>query len=276
MSKSQIGPDTWIVATDLQEHPWWARQSWRDCRISDATSISKTAQILREPGVVWAHSSFNWHRRSELILEKLPRWRLTPKNQRFGLFQLLSPQKILYSKNIYPQISQFSPSILDRRNYPSRAYQKLDEVFKYHWRAPNTTERCLELGASPGGWTALLQEHSSHIVAVDRAPLSQNFTWKKTVSFKKGNAFSVELQDFDRFDWLFSDLICEPQKLLELINRWISDAKVERIVATVKFKGATDVNSMNQFLSIPGSRATHLFHNKHEVTWLYKLAHLLD
>jgi 23S rRNA (cytidine2498-2'-O)-methyltransferase len=39
-------------------------------------------------------------------------------------------------------------------------------------------------------------------------------------------------------------------------------------VITVKFQGATDHETARRFGAIPGAQLRHLFHNKHELTWI--------
>ena len=46
-----------------------------------------------------------------------------------------------------------APVAIDRAP-PSRAYQKLEEAFAWMGTAPRPGETCVDLGASPGGWTA--------------------------------------------------------------------------------------------------------------------------
>ncbi len=42
-----------------------------------------------------------------------------------------------------------------------------------------------------------------------------------------------------------------------------------RIVCTVKFQGETDFAACDAFAAIPGGQLLHLFHNKHELTFLW-------
>ena len=52
------------------------------------------------------------------------------------------------------------------------------------------------------------------------------------------------------------------------MRRWIDAGKARRFVCTVKFQGPTDTAAMRDFGSIEGGRLLHLFHNKHELTWI--------
>jgi 23S rRNA (cytidine2498-2'-O)-methyltransferase len=65
-------------------------------------------------------------------------------------------------------------------------------------------------------------------------------------------------------------VIAYPQKLLALVQAWIASGRTSRIVCTLKFQGATDHDSAEAFAAIPGGRVVHLFHNKHELTFLWE------
>ena len=41
-----------------------------------------------------------------------------------------------------------------------------------------------------------------------------------------------------------------------------------RFVCTLKFQGETDYATAARFAAIPGSVLRHLYHNKHELTWI--------
>jgi 23S rRNA (cytidine2498-2'-O)-methyltransferase len=70
-------------------------------------------------------------------------------------------------------------------------------------------------------------------------------------------------------DWLFSDIVAYPERLLALVRRWIDAGAARNIVCTIKFQGATDHDAAEAFAAIPGGQVIHLFHNKHELTFLW-------
>ncbi len=63
-------------------------------------------------------------------------------------------------------------SIEDHIGPPSRAYLKLWEALVRFGRWPAPGDRCLDLGASPGGWTWVLAKLGANVTAVDKAPLA--------------------------------------------------------------------------------------------------------
>ena len=82
-----------------------------------------------------------------------------------------------------------------------------------------------------------------------------------------GGAFGLAPEPVD---WLCSDIIAYPARLLALVQRWIAAGAARRIVCTIKFQGATDHDAAEAFATIPGGRVVHLFHNKHELTFLWR------
>ena len=70
-------------------------------------------------------------------------------------------------------------------------------------------------------------------------------------------------------DWLLCDVIAYPARMLALVQRWIGAGAPRRVVCTLKFQGATDHETAAGFAAIPGGRVVHLFHNKHELTFLW-------
>ena len=82
------------------------------------------------------------------------------------------------------------------------------------------------------------------------------------------SAFSIEPASLGPVDWLFSDVICYPTRLLSLVERWLAAGLARNLVCTIKFQGATDHDAARRFAAIPNSRLIHLHHNKHELTWI--------
>jgi 23S rRNA (cytidine2498-2'-O)-methyltransferase len=156
----------------------------------------------------------------------------------------------------------------DRDGPPSRAYLKLFEAFVRERRWPQRGESCLDLGASPGGWTWLLAQSGASVVAVDKAPLADHIARMPNVRWQDGSAFALDPRHHDPVDWLCSDIICYPQRLLGLIERWVDAGTARNMVCTIKFQGPTDHAIVRDFAAIEGARVVHLHHNKHELTFL--------
>ena len=152
----------------------------------------------------------------------------------------------------------------DRAGPPSRAYLKLWEALTRLGEHPGPGERCVDLGASPGGWTWALAQLGARVRAVDKAPLNPRVAALPEVEQVLDSAFALPPEPAD---WLFSDVIAYPPRLLSLVERWIAAGCVRRIVCSVKFQGPTDADTAAAFAALPGGRLAHLFHNKHELTF---------
>ena len=126
-------------------------------------------------------------------------------------------------------------------------------------------ETCLDLGASPGGWTWAAAQLGASVTAVDKAPLDPRVAAMPNVTFREGSAFALAPEPVD---WLLSDVIAYPDRLLPLVRAWTTTAR--RIVCTIKLQGETDHAAADAFAAIPGGKVMHLFHNKHELTFVWQ------
>jgi 23S rRNA (cytidine2498-2'-O)-methyltransferase len=161
--------------------------------------------------------------------------------------------------------------IEDKINPPSRAYLKLWETFTVQGVRPKPNEKVIDVGSCPGGWTWVLQTMGCEVTSVDKAPLDPKIAALEKITFLEESAFGLNPEKIGKLDWFFSDIICYPSKLLELVQKWHKTGHVKNFVCTIKFQGETDYATMDKFLSeFPGSRIVHLYCNKHEVTWIYQ------
>jgi 23S rRNA (cytidine2498-2'-O)-methyltransferase len=156
----------------------------------------------------------------------------------------------------------------DAEGPPSRAYLKLWEALVRCRKLPGPGERCLDAGASPGGWTWALAGLGARVVAVDRAPLEDRIAALPLVDYIRHDAFTLKPEDIGPLDWLFCDVICYPPRLYEWIERWLQSGLCQNFVCTIKMQGAPDFETTRRFAAIPGGTVTHLYHNKHELTWI--------
>jgi len=252
----------------------WALDIWTDCREIEAPSIAAAARALKAIQRNWSLYSAAHHRRGALIVAALPPVAAKPlvfpspaPAAPLGAFTLLDPTRILAS----PAKTSPVPNgewrfVEDREGPPSRAYLKLWEALTRLGRHPAPGERCLDLGAAPGGWSWALARLGARVVAVDKAPLDPRVAAMPGVEVRQESAFALDPAR-ERAAWLFSDVICYPERLLALVRRWIAAGTAANIVCSVKFQGATDHAAAEAFAAIPGAVLFHGSHNKHELTF---------
>ena len=114
----------------------------------------------------------------------------------------------------------------------------------------------------------MLATLGARVIAVDRARLAPNVRRFENVDERPGNAFTALPDTIGQVAWLFSDVICYPEKLYRYIDGWLSSGKCRNFVCTLKFQGASHYDVIERFEAIPGSRIVHLSHNRHELCWM--------
>jgi 23S rRNA (cytidine2498-2'-O)-methyltransferase len=266
-----------LVLADGPEQPVaWCANVWREPKRLHIASISDSARQLRAMQRNWALCSMTQHRRAALIQAKLPKVSARPLSfgtpqptAPLGSWTLLDPETMLASPNCSSAFPNGEAHFVeDHIAPPSRAYLKLWEAFTLLGVQPRPGETCLDLGASPGGWTWVLQSLGARVLAVDKAPLDPPVTALPNVEVLRESAFALAPSTIGPVDWLFSDVVCYPARLLALVEKFLAAGTVKHFLCTIKFQGATDFATQRRFAAIPGSRLMHLHANKHELTWI--------
>lgn len=266
----------------LSEQPYWARTTLLEPFLLHFESIGDAAKALKEIQRNWAPYQYQSFRRAALIQEKLPYINLKAKNfpveipkSPIGVYTLIDDKTILASA----KTSSFLPAgkiefVEDHENPPSRAYLKIQEslTLARHFFGvplPGPDSRCFEAGACPGGWTWVLVNLGAKVYAVDRAELAPSLMQNPLVEFCAHDAFTLKPEEIGKCDWVFSDVICYPERLLEWIKKWLDSGLTKKMICTIKMQGAIDYEIVKKFAEIPDSRVVHLNYNKHELTWIH-------
>lgn len=262
------------LSPDPPVHAAWALDTWTSPQEIEAPTVKSAADALRAIQRNWAAYGAGHHRRMALISQRLPPVKARPltfpefaPTSHLGGWTLLAPERLLASPTkSSPFVNGACHFIEDHIGPPSRAYLKLWEALVRFGRWPAPNERCLDLGASPGGWTWVLATLGADVTAVDKAPLAPAVAAMPGVIQRLDSAFAMTPEPVD---WLFSDIIAYPDRLLAMVRRWIDSGAARHVVCTIKFQGPTDHDTAEAFAAIPGAQVVHLFHNKHELTFLW-------
>ena len=284
------------VVSSADEVPYWCATAMLEPKKCEFASIGEAARLLKEQQRSWGSYQFTQFRRSALIQEKLPY--INTKEKKFpfdipaspiGLYTLLDANSMVFSaKTTSPFPAGLFRFVEDHVNPPSRAYLKVQEAlvrFAGFFSDisdlslgaacfPQTGQRCFDAGACPGGWTWVLRQLGCKVFAVDRAPLAEPLMKDPDVTFMTHDAFTLKPQELGFFDWVFSDVICYPERLYEWVLMWLESGMCRNMICTIKMQGATDWSLVQKFAAIPNSKVLHLCYNKHELTWLHAGAEL--
>lgn len=250
----------------------WAQNTWLSPELIPVTSVKDAARQLRDRQRNWWPCPVRLHRRTRLIADALPHVAARPlrfpapaPTAPLGSFTLLTPELMLASaacSSPFPDgMATFEE---DRTGPPSRAYLKLWEALALHGAMPGPGQTCLDMGACPGGWSWVLARLGASVIAVDKAPLDRSVLALPNVRQIEGSAFALTPAETGPVDWFLSDIICYPERLLGLVERWRPHAR--RMICTIKFQGDTDFATQARLAALPGARLLHLAHNKHELT----------
>ncbi len=271
--------DTMVFSSKIKTDVCFALDIWFEPQIVTFQSISEAVRILRKAGRFWYLHPMSQVRRSRLIEQQLrknpPLTRHFPLEEEIPTlsgFSLLDHNTLLYSTHRlkkWPQGHCFF--IEDKVNPPNRAYLKLWEALFLLNKYPKPGESALDLGASPGGWTYVMQSLGANVTAVDKAPLDEKIAALPRIHYLKQSAFAIEPSKLEQgYDWVLSDVACYPDRAYDLIIKWIESGKAKKqMIFTIKLQGQIDLATIKRFQDIPNSRVFNMFYNKHEVTFFY-------
>ena len=254
----------------------WALNTWHELRTLPITSIGDAVRCLRGLQRNWAHLPSTLHRRASLIAEQLPHVSARPlefpaprPSAPLGSWMLLDKHTLLAAPRCSSAFAHGEVQFVeDRESAPSRAYLKLWEALTLLDERPGPGDLCVDLGSSPGGWSWVLQQLGASVISVDKAPLDPQIAGLASITHRQESAFGIPPESLGPVAWMVCDIACYPERLLDLVQRWLASGTCQRFVCTVKLQGEADDPALEALAALPESRLVHLFHNKHELTWL--------
>jgi 23S rRNA (cytidine2498-2'-O)-methyltransferase len=270
--------DNLVFSSHKKPNVCFAQDIWLEPQVVTFNSISEAVKFLRHAGKFWYLHPIANIRRSRLIEEQLRQF--SPLMQHFpikseippiGGFSLLDQNTLVYSSTRLKKWPQGSCYFIeDKINPPNRAYLKLWEALTFLEKYPNPGDKVLDLGASPGGWTYVMQSLGADVTAVDKALLDPKIAKLPRIHYLQQSAFAIEPEKLEQsYDWVLSDVACYPDRAYALIMKWIESEKARQMIFTIKLQGTIDLSLINKFQAIPNSLIINMFYNKHEVTFFY-------
>ena len=115
---------------------------------------------------------------------------------------------------------------------------------------------------------AVLHQLGASVLIVDRADPAPEILRLPGVTFRKGNAFAILPDQDSRFAWIFCDVACYLEKLLDWVYIGLNSGKCHNFVFTVEFQGNSHYGVIKKFAALPHTAFIHLSHNKYELTWI--------
>lgn len=160
-------------------------------------------------------------------------------------------------------------NVEDDKKAPSRAFKKIIEAQTIMGLTSSSEETLVDLGASPGGWSYVGRKQGAKVIALDRSPLREDLMADSKVEFMKADAFKFVTDN--QIDWVVSDIICLPPRIIELIQTWVVAKKCRRFIFTIKFQGKEDYPILSEFKELAATLEFNVIikqlnANKNEVT----------
>lgn len=153
---------------------------------------------------------------------------------------------------------------------PSRAGRKLSEALEWMGRGPEAGDECVDLGAAPGGWTAVLLARRARVIAVDPAKLAPSFRGRKGLVHVQASAFDFAPEE--PVDWLFCDMAWRPLEVAALLAKWGKRRWARTLCANVKLpmkqraRFAAEVRKIVEGGGWQDVRTRQLYHDREEIT----------
>ncbi|MEK7382243.1 MAG: SAM-dependent methyltransferase [Elusimicrobiota bacterium] len=150
---------------------------------------------------------------------------------------------------------------------PSRSYLKIEEAYGILGQEPAAGETAVDLGAAPGGWSYSAARRGALVTAVDNGPLKggglhPGITHRAEDAFKFAPRAPV--------DWLFCDMVSDPERIIALSDRWLVEGWCRRLVVNLKFDRRDPLRLLEQAGVLRrrcgAFKARHLFHDREELT----------
>ena len=234
-----------LIAPGQPRPAAWAANVWLAPQEIPIVSISEAAAKLRIIQRNWAVYAPRLYRRAMLIQDQLPRvsakplaFGESPPPAPLGSWTLLDAWTMLAAPHCTSPFPNGEIQFVENRNGPpSRAYLKLWEALTGIGRRPGPGEICLDLGSSPGGWSWALQQMGAQVISVDKAPLAPEIARLPGIEHRHESAFALDPRTIGPVDWLFSDVVCYPARLLTLVERWLAPGICRNFVCTIKIPG---------------------------------------
>lgn len=269
--------DKLIICDPLNKKPIWSQDWWPNTHAIQYKTKADAVRVLKSQknlGAFYNSSPSALAANLRREIREVPTKRIeyavpTKFNFKFFTWTILDQETLLICDQPHSRFplgwNEFNE---DKNVPPNRAYLKLWEVLCLGYISLKPTDIAIDLGSSPGGWTWALSEQVSKVYSVDKAPLDPKISGSPSIVAYEEDAFKLNPKNFKDATWLFSDIICTPERLYQLVTTWMGQSSIENYVCTIKFKGPCDFEILKKFEEIAKSKIIHLYQNKNEVTWI--------
>jgi 23S rRNA (cytidine2498-2'-O)-methyltransferase len=173
------------------------------------------------------------------------------------------------------------PRLRFLREAPSRSALKLEEAMYWFFNKEDwpkifkPTDRAIDLGAAPGGWTWQLTQRGMNVTAIDNGAMNADLLSGGFVKHIRGDAFTYEPTRV--MSWMVCDIVDKPARVAELIERWFIKNFCQRSIFNLKLPMKHRYRESKLLLDnirercakngvVLNLRAKQLYHDREEIT----------
>ncbi len=209
-------------------------------------------------------------------------------NHVLHLFMFSSTQMIL-GKSLKNNASELLNGIRRLKfpaDGPSRSTLKLEEAFHHFIPKSEWDDRlrpglnAVDLGAAPGGWTYQLVRKGMMVSAIDNGPMADSLMETGQVKHFKEDGFKYQPKKHNVY-WLVCDMVEKPSRVAKLMVKWLINGWCEEAIFNLKLPMKQRFQNVMQVLEDAEAqlyqagiqteiRAKHLYHDREEITCLFR------
>lgn len=179
------------------------------------------------------------------------------------------------------------PRVRVPKGSPSRSAAKLAEAFKVFIPAHefskyvHSGQNAVDLGACPGGWTAVLVAYGMMVTAVDNGQMQPALMETGQVQHLQVDGFKYRPKKRN-IQWLVCDMVEKPVRVAHLMADWIIEGYCENAIFNLKLPMKQRYAAVQQYIQAIQDRlyeaeikgwdmqVRHLYHDREEVTVFIK------
>jgi len=157
---------------------------------------------------------------------------------------------------------------------PSRSYLKAEEAFYVFGCEPKKGDTVIDLGAAPGGWSYSALKRGARVTAIDNGPLKGAVANHPKITHLKEDAFKYKHENLRPVEWMFCDILEQPDMVLECLREWLRRKWCRRFIVNLKV-GRNDPIRLLQDIRDPRQKIIsccrslqikQLYHDREEIT----------
>ena len=161
---------------------------------------------------------------------------------------------------------------------PSRSYLKIEEAYLLLGYQPKINETVIDLGAAIGGWSYSALKRKAKVIAIDNASLKEPVKSHPNLIQLKEDALKFKPDKNKSADWLFCDIIENPEIILKLLNTWLKNAWCRKFIVNLKIGRSDPIAIIKKIKDVKTGltpycsslKIRQLYHDREEITLVGK------